>query len=267
MSHHLTDAEIEAAYLYIEGLRGKIPDAALEELQVRLLASPDDIREETRTEVEEEAAFVVDTVDMPPDFQIESDIQIELGPGKKRKAFTIRYLNGEDADFLSELVPDAWQYVSRRGRMTLEEMPLAEVIDHLVAAALGDVRNGKPTKFKYKFYEALARLLTNTETGQILTVGYLRACPTSQLILAARRIWSVNHDFFTEASGVLPGNTLNEIASLIGRITKLGRLTSATTTAMIRVLPGTGTTPSSTTTSSSTLSPANTASARRKSAA
>jgi hypothetical protein len=241
----LSDDQIEAAYQALEALRGTMPADVIEAMQLRLLADPDEVRQETREEIEEAEAYEIDTIDMPPEFLVASDLSVTLGLRDKKRDVVIRYLNGDDADYLSELVPDAWQYVSKKGRLSLEETPLAEVVDRLVSAALGDVRNGKPTKFKYRFYEALARCLSNPQTGQIITVGFLRGCPTPQLILAARRLWEINHDFFTGPSGELPGNTPKEIASLTGRITKTGKLISGTMTTLIRALSGIGTTRSS----------------------
>lgn len=261
----MKDEDIEAGYLILEELRGRVSPEVIEEMQRRLLASPDEIREETRAEIEEEEAFQIDTIDIPPDFFVESDLQVTLGLKEHTRQITIRFLNGEDADRLSELVPDAWQYVSKRGRLSLEALPLNEVVDRLIAAAAGDTRKGMPTKFKYKFLECLAHCLSNPSTGQRVTVGFLRGCPSPQLIVAARRIWSVNHDFFTGPSGVLPGSIQNEIGIRTGQITRIGRLINEMMMTISQLLSGIGMTLSSGTTSSLTRWPVSTDSQRPKS--
>lgn len=243
---------------------GKMTPEEAEEAYRRLMASPDEIRQSAIDELGPE--YELDTVDdMEPAFYSESETSITLGFGENKQTFQIRFLNIDDLEILSFMVPEIWQYIQKRGLLSLKKRKFMDLVNLAINFGLRDKRNGKPTVLNRKIFEVIAHCLSNPGTNRVITVGYLRGCSGVQISDAVKKVVAVNHDFFPDLSAVLPGNMIEQVSTLIGKISAIGKQASETIQTLNESLPGLGGTPNSGTTNSSTPLPVSTDSANPKS--
>lgn len=234
---------------------GKMSQEEAEEAYRRLMASPDEIRQSAIDELGPD--YELDTVDgMEPAFYTESETSVTLGFGENKQTFQIRFLNIDDLEILSFMVPEIWQYIQKRGLNSLKKRKFMDLVNMAINFGLRDKRNGKPTVLNRKIYEVLAHCLGNPGTGRVISVQYLRGCSGAQIADAVKKVVAVNHDFFPDLSAVLPGNMTEQLNSLIGKIIAIGKTASETIQTLNESLPGLGGTPNSGTTNLSTQLPA-----------
>lgn len=202
---NLDDNELEQALIHLDSLRGTMSDDHIDEMQRRLMSSPDEVAEQTRAEIDEQMEYELDPVDdIPPAFYFESDRQITLGRGKQEKTITIRFLNPEDLGHLSSQVPDAWQFMAKKGAKSLEQAGFETFMGELLQRAAAEKKKTK-SRFYYKFLECLAYCLNTPEQEPVVDIAYLKACGLGQQARAAKAVWEVNREDFLEVWAVMPG--------------------------------------------------------------
>lgn len=264
----LQDSTLSKAYEAMSKLEGVSQDE-LNALFGRLMASPEQLKEELRQEVIEEisAEFEVGTDEFPVEFYTESDQQIVLGMGTNQRTITIRYLNIDDFTRLSAYIPDVVRYVYKKGPALLKtgNLDFQTLLKDVMAVGVADVRKGKPTKFMIKLYEELAACLSNPKTGQIVTAGYLRGCLPGQVIKSVRKLVEVNQVFFTDLWQEVPGNIRIWLDMNFGKITKIIKTYNKKISDSATGLASAGGIPNGGSTNGLTPLPKNTASRKQKS--
>jgi len=264
----LQDSTLSKAYEAMSKLEGVSQDE-LNALFGRLMASPEQLKEELRQEVIEEisAEFEVGTDEFPVEFYTESDHQVELGMGANKRTITIRYLNIDDFTRLSAYIPDVVRYVYKKGPALLKtgNLDFQTLLKDVMAVGVADVRKGKPTKFMIKLYEELAACLSNPSTGQVISAGFLRGCLPNQVIQAVRKLVEVNQVFFTGLWQEVPGNIRIWLDMNFGKITKIIKMYSRKISDSATGLASAGGTASGGMTNGLTPLPKSTGSAKRRS--
>lgn len=211
---NLDENQLEQALIHLDSLRGTMPDEHIDEMQRRLMSSPDEVAEQTRAEIDEQMEYDLDPVDdVPPAFYFESDRQITLGRGQQQKTITIRYLNPEDLGHLSTQVPDAWQFIAKKGARSLEQAGFETFMAEVLKKAVSEKKKTK-SRFYYKFLECLAYCLNTPEQEPVVDIAYLKACGFGQQAQAAKAIWEVNREDFLEVWAVMPG-PIHELATIL----------------------------------------------------
>lgn len=264
----LQDSTLSKAYEAMAKLEGVSQDE-LNALFGRLMASPEQLKEELRQEVIEEVAaeYEVGTDEFPCDFYTESDKQVVLGMGPNERTLTIRYLNIDDFTRLSAYIPDVVRYLYKKGPSMLKsgDLNFQTLLKDVMAVGVSDTRKGKPTKFMIKIYEELALCLSNPSTGQTLTAGYLRGCLPHQVIEAVKRLVEVNQTFFTGLWHEVPGNIRIWLGMNFGKITGIIKKYSKKISESVTAQDSAGGIPNGGLTNGSTPSPKSTDSRKRKS--
>lgn len=240
MSSAVDERSIEQAYEYLEGLRGKIPDADLEEMQRRMLSSPDEVRQETRQELEEEQEYDLDPVDhVPPAFYFKSDKVLKLGRGGHIREINIRFLGIDDYIQLSEQAPDAWQYMVKRGNKSLQDAGFGGFVQEMLSRTAKEQKDAK-SRFVNKFLELLAFCLNTPNEEPVVDVSFLKACGMGQWAKAIQALWEVNREDFLDVWAVMPGPIRELGASVIGKIMKLIRQIESLDLTLTQLLNGIG---------------------------
>jgi hypothetical protein len=169
-----------------------------------------------------------------------SEHAVTLGTGEHERSLAIRYLNMDDLDFLSGLVPDIWQYVAKRGKESLKKTGFSRFLGLVFSAARRDRVGQKPSPFSMQVFNAIAYCLSNPSTGQAVSASFLRACPPAQVISAIKRMVEVNNDFFPELWAELPGGLKSELTRLIGTATSFIKQIAEKSTVLKELSNGVG---------------------------
>lgn len=239
----MTDFDYGAAYDALEKIKHTMPPEIYEQMCQRIMLDKESMRAEIEQEVraELEPEYEMDPVDgYEPEFYMQSEHSVTLGSGEHEKTLKIRYLNMDDLDYLSGLVPDIWQYVAKRGKQSLKKTGFSRFLGLVFTAARRDRIGGKPSPFSMHVFNAMAYCLSNPSTGETVTPSFLRACQPSQVVQALRKVVEVNQDFFPELLAELPGGMKRELNTLIGNATSFIKQIAEKSTVLQELTNGVG---------------------------
>lgn len=140
----------------------------------------------------------------PVEFYADTDITVTLGGGKRVEIVPVRYLNDEDYE---DVIRKLYQAFKQR-----------KTVDAL-----------RKLKIKAEIHAFIASALSNPDEGRVISIGFLRSCPPSQMITALQAIFAGNKAEILQAWQLVPeglraqfGEFGKGLFSQIGGILKSG---------------------------------------------